>query len=95
MSSVRVHHLGPSQYSAEVHEGQELRTSHKVTVSPLLLDELGIVDADTETETALVRESMDFLLDRETAAAIPHDIDLEDLRNQYPDYLEEISTRLS
>jgi hypothetical protein len=99
MSHVHVRHLGPHEYAAEVSESDAhgnapaaLPTTHRVRVDERVLDDLGIVDPD---EVALVRESIEFLLEREPATSIADEFELSDITSRYDDYLNEVSTRLS
>src|SRR5690349_14355547 len=102
MSHVTVRHLGPHEYAVEVAESDAhgrapaaLSTHHRVRVDDQVLDDLGIVNADREDEEALVKESIEFLLEREPATSIGDSIELSDLSSRYPDYLTDIPTRLA
>ena len=87
---VAVQELAPNHFSVEVQEG-EIRTVHKVAVSPEFVDDLGIVDLDI---AELVYESFEFLLDREPASSILGDFPLDQIPVHFPDYYEEIFQRL-
>jgi hypothetical protein len=93
MQQIHVNALGPHEYAVRLTEGTDT-TDHKVTVSTDLLDELALDPDDREVESELVRESMAFLLDRVTADDLDHDLDLEELANEYADYGAEITSRL-
>src|SRR3954447_23278756 len=102
MSHVAVRHLGPHEYAVEVSESDAhgnapaaLSTTHRVRVDEQVLDDLGIIDPDREDEEALVRESVEFLLEREPGTAIPSDFELSDITARYDDYLTEIPVRLA
>ena len=101
MSHVNVRHLGPHEYAVEISESDAhgnapsaLSTHHRVRVDDQVLDDLGIVDADQSDEEQLVRQSVEFLLERETSTAIADSFDLSDVTTRYRDYLSEVATRL-
>lgn len=88
---VNVLDLGPHEYAVAITEGQDT-THHRVTVPERLIDDLGLAGVD---EQALVRESVDYLLDRVPADAVGHDINLAELADGHPDYSAEILARLA
>lgn len=91
MTDIRIQSLDEHNYGVRVVEGDTV-TDHKVRVTEDFLDDLGMVDVDEER---LVRETIDFLLDREKNTSIYEEFDLEVVTNHFPDYLDEIRTRLS
>lgn len=102
MSHVNVRHLGPHEYAVEISEDSPhgnapsaLTTHHRVRVDDQVLDDLGIVNAGQSDEQRLVRESVEFLLEREVATAIADTFDLSDVTTKYSDYLPELTTRLA
>lgn len=86
--------IGNHQYGVQVTEG-DLTTSHTVTVPEELLDEWGMLDAGAEDEERVVRESFEFLLEREPATSILDDFSLSVISRHFPDYSEELARRLS
>jgi hypothetical protein len=101
MSHVKVRHLGPHEYAVEIAESDAhgnapaaMSTNHRVRVDDRTLDDLGIIDPDRSDEEALVRESVEFLLEREQSTSIEHEFELADITARYEDYLSEIPTRL-
>lgn len=64
----------------------------RTTVSDELIDALGIVDLD---EKRLVKESFEFLLERELSTSIMKEFDLADISDYFPDYLDEIQLRIT
>lgn len=88
--NVKVLQLGKHNYAAEVHEGEQT-TEHRVTFAQDLLDALQIPDPD---EVHLVSESMKYLLQTAPAAALQHDIDLEELQRRDADFVPELQSRL-
>lgn len=91
MSEIEVTPMGPDRFGVQVREG-DVETSHQVTVPEPFLDELGLLDADREQ---VVRESFEFLLEREPATAIMKEFDLATISRFFSDYTEEIGRRLS
>jgi hypothetical protein len=101
MSHVSVRHLGPHEYSVEVAESDAhgnapaaLPTTHRVRVDEQLLDDLGILDPDRDDEQELVRQSIEFLLEREPATSIGGDFELSDITRRHAVYLTVVATRL-
>ncbi len=62
-----------------------------MTVPEALVDDLGLMDVD---RTLLVRESIAFLLDREPAAGIAQELSLDEIARRYPNYHDELRTRV-
>ena len=90
MTEINVTPMEPERYGVQVREG-DTTTSHRVRVPPALLDDLGLGDAEPET---VVRESFEFLLEREPAPSILSEFSLADIARYFPEYYEELSTRL-
>ncbi|MGH2686761.1 MAG: hypothetical protein ACRDJP_14950 [Actinomycetota bacterium] len=90
MSDVQVTPLEEDAYGVEVVEGNT-RTSHRVTIPQTYVDGLGLGDADPG---ALIRASFAFLLEREPPSAILREFSLEDIERYFPEYREELPTRL-
>lgn len=91
MSQINLSPMGPHQFGVQVSEG-DVTTSHQVTVPESLLDELGLSETDEE---AVVRESFQFLLEREPATSIMKEFSLDVIPGYFPEYSEELSRRLS
>ncbi|MDP9420436.1 MAG: hypothetical protein M3P53_09870 [Actinomycetota bacterium] len=91
MSEIRVTAMEPLHFGVQVTEG-DLTTSHRVQVPPSMLDDLGLSEADA---SAVVRETIGFLLDREPATSIMDEFSLDDVSRFFPDYLDELSARLA
>lgn len=83
--------MGSHEWTVLTTEGT-ITTSHRVTVSGRLIDDLGIVDLD---EQRLVRESFEFLLEREPATAIMKEFDLAEISGFFPEYAGDILVRLA
>ena len=83
--------MGPHEYGVTITEGEET-THHRVIVPERLIDDLGLAESD---ERDLVRESMDYLLDRVPVDSVAFELDLAELADEHTDYSEEILARLS
>lgn len=90
MSQIRVTALGPGRFGVQVEEGH-VTTSHKVAVPSNFLDDLGLSGVD---QTELVEETFRFLLDREPADAILHSFPIDQVARYFPDFYDELRTRL-
>ena len=91
MSEITITAMEPDHYGVQVREG-DITTSHRVFVPPALLDDLGLVDVDKER---VVRESIGFLLEREPAASIRQEFALDDIAGYFPEYYDELRTRMA
>jgi len=91
MTTMRVVSMAPGEYGVEVEEGNGI-TGHKVRVSPAFLDDLLLGGVDGEQ---IVRETIDFLLEREPATSILPEFTLEDVARYFPEFPEELQRRLS
>ncbi|MGI9121135.1 MAG: hypothetical protein ACR2G7_13620 [Acidimicrobiales bacterium] len=91
MSEIDVTAMEPLRFAVQVTEGT-LTTSHLVRVPPSLLDDLGLSEGDAPL---VVRETIGFLLDREPATSILAELTLDDVSRFFPDYLDELTTRLA
>jgi hypothetical protein len=91
MSEITVTAMGPGQFGVQVREG-DTTTSHQVTVPDDLIDELGLPDVDQEE---LVEESFAFLLEREPATSILEEFPLTTISRYFPEYPDELRSRLS
>lgn len=91
MTEMEITELEPDRYAVELSEGNT-HTSHVVEVPEDMLDDLGLMDADHER---VVRESFEFLLERESATAILSGFSLDQIANYFPDYYDELRIRLT
>jgi hypothetical protein len=90
MSEVTITAMGERRFGVQTEEGH-VTTSHVVAVPGDLLDDLQLADDDQER---LIRESFQFLLEREPATSIMGEFSLHDIERFFPDYREEITRRL-
>ena len=90
MTDIRITPLEEGAFGVEVVEG-DTATNHRVTVPPSLVDDLGLGGLPEED---LVRESIEFLLERERATSILGDFALDTIERFFPGYGEELPRRL-
>jgi hypothetical protein len=83
--------MAPGEYGVEVEEGNEI-TGHKVRLNQSFLDDLLLSGVDEEL---IVRETFDFLLEREPATSILPEFSLEDVSRYFPEFPEELQRRLT
>jgi hypothetical protein len=91
MTTMRVVSMAPGEFGVEVEEGNEI-TGHKVRLPQSFLDDLLLTEVDEEL---IVRETIDFLLEREPATSILPEFSLEDVSRYFPEFPEELQRRLS
>jgi hypothetical protein len=91
MTTMRVVSMAPNEFGVEVEEGHEV-TGHKVRVPEAFLDDLLLAGADREV---IVRETIEFLLEREPAASILPEFSLDDVSRYFPDFPGELQRRLT
>jgi hypothetical protein len=90
MADVSIVTLDPGRYGVEIRENA-VSTVHRVTVPTELLDDLGLVGVDEER---VVRESIEFLLEREPPTSIMDEFSLRDIARYFGDDYEELQRRL-
>ncbi len=91
MADIDITAMGPREFGVQVREG-EAETSHRVTVPQSLIDDLQLDEDDLER---VVRESFHFLLEREAASSIMDEFSLNEISRYFPEYSEELTTRLA
>jgi hypothetical protein len=91
MADITITSMAPHEFGVQVRES-EAQTSHRVTVPPGLLDDLQLSEEDEEI---VVRESFEFLLEREPASSILPEFSLNEISKYFPEYSEELARRLS
>ena len=91
MADVAITASGAREFRVEVRQDGE-ETRHRVTVPEDLIEELGLSEGDLERA---VRESFDFLLEREPPSSILGEFSLDEISRYFPEYREELSRRLS
>ncbi|WP_239154706.1 hypothetical protein [Amycolatopsis sp. FDAARGOS 1241] len=88
---VEITRTGPMEYRAVVRDGLDT-TQHRITMSHAVLDDLLIPDLDTH---AVARETVKYLLDRESGDELPREIDLDRLSNHDRAFMTELKARLT
>ena len=91
MADITVTSDGPREFRVQVRDG-ERETSHRVTVPENLIDDLGLPPDDLER---VVRESFEFLLEREPPGSIMSEFSLDVISSYFPEYEDELPRRLS
>jgi hypothetical protein len=91
MADISISPLAPRTFRVEVSDGQR-ETTHQVTVPERLSESLELRDDDLER---VVRESFQFLLEREPATSILRQFSLGDISRYFPEYPGELARRLS
>ena len=91
MADITISSMGPREFDVQVRES-DLETNHRVTVPESLIDDLQLPEDDLER---VVRESFHFLLEREPASSILSEFSLDQISDYFPEYSEELTTRLA
>jgi bifunctional DNA-binding transcriptional regulator/antitoxin component of YhaV-PrlF toxin-antitoxin module len=90
MTDIAITPMEPGTFGVEVTEGT-VTTGHRVTVPADLLDDLVLTDEDP---VLVVRASVEFLLEREPAAAMLDEFSIADIPGYFPEYYDELKARL-
>lgn len=91
MTAIAITEMEPHHFGVQVEEGNTV-VSCRVRVSEGFLDDLRLVDMDT---TRIVNESLAFLLEREPATSLPPELSLDAVGRDYPEYYDELRSRLA
>lgn len=86
MADIAVSETGPRSFEVDL-DG----TTHSVTVPDSLIQELDFPEDDLER---VVRESFEFLLEREPASSIMREFSLDVIPTYFPEYKDELPKRL-
>lgn len=90
MSGINITPSGPHEFGVQVSQNGET-TSHRVIVPQSLLSGWDMEGADEES---VVRESFNFLLEREPASSILPEFSLAIIPRYFPEYSQELPKRL-
>jgi hypothetical protein len=90
VSDISITALEEGAFGVEVVEGQR-NTHHRVTVPPSLLEDLGLQGVEPQD---VVRESFEFLLEREPPTSILNEFSLDVIGRYFPEYSDELPRRL-
>ena len=88
LADIKVTPTGTREFEVVIGEGE---STHRVTVPEDLVAELSLPEDDLE---GVVRESFEFLLEREPASSILPEFSLDVIPNYFPDYKQELPGRL-
>ncbi len=91
MADITIASTGTREFEVEVRDADHQR-SHRVSVPESLIKELELPEDDLER---VVRESFDFLLEREPASSIMSEFSLDVISRYFPEYPQELRQRLS
>ena len=91
MTDIEITAMEPGHFGVQVIEGDNTTTSHRVQVPQAMVDDLNMADVDQEL---LVRESFEFLLEREAATSILPEFALDQIAGFFPEYYDEIRARI-
>jgi hypothetical protein len=90
MTEIAIRPLGEREFRVQVTEGGR-RTTHRVTAPERLGGGLELSDEDL---SEVVRQSVEFLLEREPASSILSQFSLDDISRYFPEYEQELGRRL-
>ena len=90
MADISITSAAPREFRVAVRDGED-ETSHRVTVPESLIEKLGLPEDDLER---VVRESFEFLLEREPQSSIMAEFSLDVISSYFPEYEEELPRRL-
>ena len=88
MADITVTSTGPREFEVTVVESG---TEHRVTVPEDMISDLNLPEDDLER---VVRESFEFLLEREPASSIMSTFSLDVIPSYFPEFEEELPKRL-
>jgi hypothetical protein len=90
MADISITPLEPTRFEVELKQGRT-STTHRVTVPQAMLDDaqLGAVEPEV-----IVRESMEFLLEREPPTSILSEFPLDVISRYFSEYDTELRRRL-
>jgi hypothetical protein len=86
--------MEPGVYGVQVTEGH-LTTSHRIKVPEGTIESYIDGEVDEELRKRAVRESIEFLLERESATEILSQFSLDQIEQYFPEYPDELASRLA
>lgn len=90
LADITITARGRREFDVSVRDGGS-ETSHHVTVPEDLADDLGLPEDDLH---GVIRESFEFLLEREPASSIMSEFSLDVIESYFPEYRDELPRRL-
>lgn len=91
MADISITPAGPGRFSVQVEKGGA-STRHRVTVPAWMADDAQLGSVDPET---IVRESLEFLLEREPPTSIMSEFSLDVIPRYFREYDTELRRRLT
>jgi hypothetical protein len=92
MAEMTITSVGEREFEVELRDAGDQATNHRVTVPAEMIQEFGLPQDDLEN---VIRESFEFLLDREPASAIMAEFSLDVIERYFPEYREEMGRKFS
>jgi hypothetical protein len=90
VAELTITQLEPGTFGVEVVEGNAT-TSHRVVLEDEFLDGAGL---DAVEREVVVRETFEFLLEREPPSAIMSEFGLDTVARFFPEFVEELISRI-
>ena len=90
MAEIEISAVGEREFEVRVREGGD-ETEHRVSVPDGIGDS---IDPDEHGLEHVVRESFEFLLEREPASSILGRFSLSEISRYFPEYPDELARRL-
>jgi hypothetical protein len=90
MTEIAIMPVGEREFRVHVTE-RERQTTHRVTAPERLV---GGLDLRRHDLSEVVRQSFEFLLEREPASSILSEFSLDDISRYFPEYEQELDRRL-
>ena len=90
MSEIAIIPMEEGHFGVQITEGRTI-TSHRVSVPEAFVDDLALHDVDP---AEIVRQSLEFLLEKEPNTAIRGDFSVDEIPTHFDDYYEELRVRL-
>jgi hypothetical protein len=90
MTEIAIRPVGEREFVVELSEGGR-QTTHRVTAPEQLG---GGLELQSDDLPEIVRQSFEFLLEREPASSILSRFSLEDISRYFPEYERELARRL-
>ena len=91
MTDIDLTAMEDHMFGAQIEEG-DTTVSLRVRITAGFRDDLQLTDTQEEV---IVRESLRFLLDRQTATSLPRELSLDTIARDHPDFYDELRARLA
>lgn len=90
MTDIDLTAMEPNMFGAQIEEG-DTTVSLRVRITDQFRDDLQLTDVDEQT---IVKESLQFLLEREKATSLPDELSLDHIARDHPSFYDELRARL-